>query len=194
MKSFASLKKQTKILIFVTLAVVLLWGYYNTFYMVQLKDVRALQKDVANLEAIIKTMKDAGVTTVDSSADKFRLKLKEKDFAGIKESLNRVEKKLLERGNLSDCLSKLTSLCSQCRIEVGFFAPHPDKEADSGTVYKGLPLEINIHAAWPDLIGFLEELEKLPALAILKDIELTIDKERIPSVNGKLILELWLKD
>lgn len=194
MKLFANLKKQNKILLCAALVLVLFWGYYNIFYVAQLKGVRTLKKDIINLEAIVKTMKDAGVTTVDSSTDKFRLRLKEKEFSSLRDRLNQVEGRFLEKSALSSCLSELTSLCNQCKIEVAFFAPHQGKKADSETFYQSLPLELSIRTTWHDLVSFLEELQRLPAMAILKDIELRVDKERPPFISGKLILELWLKD
>lgn len=194
MKLFARLKTQNKFLLFVAAFIVILWGYYNTLYFAKLKDVRAISKDAANLETIIKTMKESGVTTVDSSVDKFRLKLRDREFSKMAQRLNLEEKRLLKRENISEYLSSLTSLYSQYKIEVAYFAPHPDKEIDSGTAYKGIPLELNIHTTWKDLVVFLEAVENLPTLAILRDIELEADKEKLPCVNGKLILELWLKD
>jgi Tfp pilus assembly protein PilO len=139
-------------------------------------------------------MKDAGVTTIDSSTDRFRLRLREKELSKLKDMLRQAEKRFLEKEALSSCLSELTSLCNKCKIEVAFFAPHPENEIESEGPYRGILVEINIETTWSDLINFLDELQNLPAMALLKEIDIEVDKEKPPCIGGKLILELWLRD
>lgn len=194
MKLFASLKKQNRILLIGASIVVAIVGYYNLFYLPQLKVVKALRQEIANLEAIIKTMREAGITTVDSAADKFRLRLRMKEFAELEERLNQAEQRLLTKEAVSQYLSKLTTLCNQNRVEVTFFAPHPEKEINGKLFYQGLPLELSIRTTWFDVIKLLDGLQRLPSLAILRDIELRLDRERPPYIDGKLIVELWLSD
>lgn len=194
MKLSVNLKKRNKILAGLVLVPVLLWGYYNLFYLPHLKNIRILKKEIVNLEAIVKTMKEAGVTTVDSATDNFKLRLRQKEFYNIKERLNKMEGRLLEKKALSTFLSDLTGLANQCKIEVTFFAPHPEKEVSKESFYHSLPLELNIRTSWADLINFLQKLQGLPGLASVQNIELKVDKEKIPCLEGKLILELWLRN
>jgi type IV pilus assembly protein PilO len=108
----------------------------------------------------------------------------EADYQNVRQQVTALNERLPEKEEIPRLVQQLTDLSRNYKLELVSLRPQPMVETGD---YLRLPLEINLGGSYRALGEYLQEIEALPRVVNLEEIEIQAESEK-SSLNIRLIL------
>jgi len=150
--------KREKILIILITIVVPLFLYYKFYYLPSKakinhikEDIKKLELEIAKLESFVK-----------------REKIIESEVEKRKKFLDEIKSILPTEKEIPQLLKNVSELAKKHKLEILRFTPRQEERKD---YYNIIPFDMELKGYFYDIIKFLNEVESLPRLVTLNNIE-----------------------
>lgn len=150
--------KREKILLLIITIVLPVFLFYKFYYLPSKRKINLIQEDIKKLELEIAKLE----TFVK------REKVVENEIEKRKKFLEEIKNILPTEQEIPQLLKNVSEIAKKHKLDILRFTPHPEEKRD---YYNVIPFDMELKGYFYDILKFLNEVETLSRLVILKNIE-----------------------
>ncbi|QER42266.1 type 4a pilus biogenesis protein PilO [Thermodesulfobacterium sp. TA1] len=157
---------RTKILVLIVLVLGPLALFYQFYYQPNKEKINILKEDINKLD--LEIAKYSQVVT--------KLEFLNKQMAARKEFLEVVKNLFPDEKEIPIILKKVAELAKKNNLEIILFKPEKEVVKD---YYQAIPITVELTGDFNNMIAFLNEIQKLPRLVVINELEFKIKDKRL---------------
>jgi len=165
-----------KILTLILLCLIPLFLFYQFYYKEKKEKIELIKKDLKDLELNIQKY----------SPYVNKLEVLNKQITARREFLETVKNIFPDEREIPEVLKKITEVARKNGLEILVF--RPEKEIEKN-YYHEISIRIELVGSFKDMANFLNEVQRLPRLVVVNDVEFKRGKDK--RLNAVIILNTF---
>jgi len=137
-------------------------------------------------ELAIITQRTEGAGGTIEAAERLK---KELEIAQMK--VRHLDEKILSRRNLTRILEQLADSTREHHIRIVSMKPMEEEKSNPDSLYRPLPIEMEIRCRYLDLGRYLEDLREGPLLLHVQSLQIRADEKEPPTLAVHLVLTAY---
>jgi Tfp pilus assembly protein PilO len=114
-------------------------------------------------------------------------------LATVQEALGQIESNLIAEGDLAENLGYFYQMETRSQVRLGQLNQLSSQPPAEGNPFKSVPFSLRVTGTYPQIIGFLHELESGPRLARFKNYNFSRSDPKSNALTLDLTVELLAK-
>ncbi len=190
------LKSREKILLILVLIAIAIWAFDQFYYSPQSRKILRLKEEIkaADLKMDQFLLLAKGVETVETEVTRLEKELKALTERTLKgEEFRAFLRHLARESNaLPMKIISLTPLEEKLSLPVGIDSYREGKKESTAFQYRKVTIQIVLHSTYPKLGSYLKEIEKLPFLVNVDNLQIERNEEILPSLKITMGLSMYI--